>query len=248
MSSMPKMYRELVPWYRLLTPPEEYVEEAACYRDAFRAAMPSSASLLELGAGAGHNAFHLARDFRCTLTDLSPEMLALSRELNPACDHVVGDMRTLRLDQRFDAVLVHDAIMYMTSEADLAAAVRTAFEHLVPGGVALFAPDATTETFVEGTEHYSGRDGSRALECLEWCWDPDPGDSTYVVDYAFLLRDGVDVTAVHDRHVEGLFPLDTWFRILREQGFEVDRVRRPIGDGDRSGDTDEIFRGRRPMR
>ena len=32
-----------------------------------------------------------------TLVDLSEEMLAVSRELNPECEHLQGDMRTLRL-------------------------------------------------------------------------------------------------------------------------------------------------------
>ena len=41
-------------------------------------------------------------------------MLELSRTLNPDCEHLEGDMRTLRLGRTFDAVLIHDAVMYMT--------------------------------------------------------------------------------------------------------------------------------------
>jgi hypothetical protein len=33
-----------------------------------------------------------------------------------------------------------------------------------------------------------GRDG-RGLRYLEWTWDPDSTDDTYIVDYAFLLRE-----------------------------------------------------------
>src|SRR5579871_3012379 len=110
----PLIYNELTPWYRLLDPPADHRDEAACYRDAFQRAIGSpSPTLLDLGAGAGHNALHLKSRFRCTLADLSPEMLALSRELNPECEHVVGDLRSLRLGRTFDAVLVHDAVMYM---------------------------------------------------------------------------------------------------------------------------------------
>ena len=46
-------------------------------------------------------------------------MLALSRALNPECEHLAGDMRTLRLGRVFDAVFVHDAVCYMTTRADL---------------------------------------------------------------------------------------------------------------------------------
>ena len=46
---------------------------------------------------------------------------------------------------------------------------------------------------------------------MEWRWDPDPADDTYIVDYAFLLRgaNGL-VRALHDRHVEGLFARARW--------------------------------------
>lgn len=108
-------------------------------------------TLLELGAGAGNNAVHLKRHFECTLADIAPRMLDLSRELNPGCEHVLGDMRTLRLGRQFDAVLVHDAIVNMVTEADLVAAIRTAYAHTRSGGAALFAPDEYADDFAEST-------------------------------------------------------------------------------------------------
>lgn len=219
---MTLLYGELAPhWYRLLTPVGEYVEEAAVYRELLtREGAPET--LLELGAGAGHNAFHLKSAFRhCTLTDLSPAMVALSRELNPDCEHLVGDMRSLRLDRTYDAVFVHDAVMYMLSEDDLRAAARTAFVHTRPGGVALFALDATKETFHEDTELLSGDDGDRSLRCTMWSWDPDPTDDTTRTEFGFLLRENGEVRTVLDTHVEGLFSDTTWVRVLTEVGFEV---------------------------
>lgn len=35
------------------------------------------------------------------------------------CDHLVADLRTLRLDTRFDAVFVHDAVDYLRTEVDI---------------------------------------------------------------------------------------------------------------------------------
>jgi trans-aconitate methyltransferase len=80
----PLLYGELVGWYRLIDPPEDHRSEAAHYRDLFeRAASGPVATLLELGAGAGHNATHLKTRFTCTLTDLSEGMRALARERTP---------------------------------------------------------------------------------------------------------------------------------------------------------------------
>ena len=220
------MYGELAPWWPLLSSPDEYAEEAAFYERALLDACERPAeTLLELGSGGGNNASHLKRRFRMTLVDVAPGMLEVSRALNPGCEHVQGDMRTLRLDRRFDCVFVHDAIMYMTTEDDLRAAMETAFVHCEPGGAALFAPDFVRETFRPGTDT-GGVDGDgEAARLLEWTWDPDPDDTTYTVAYAYLLRDaGGAVRVRHDLHVEGLFPRETWLRLLRETGFEPRRV------------------------
>jgi hypothetical protein len=230
--STPLLYGELASWFHLLTPPEDYAAEAAWYRAALATATAPAVTLLELGSGGGNNASHLKAHFRCTLTDVSAPMLEQSRRLNPDCEHVLGDMRTLRLGREFDAVLVHDAIMYLTTEADLRAAMETALVHCRPGGAALLVPDCTLETFRSGTEH-GGRDGEgRALRYLEWTWDPEPADTSYVVDYAYALRDGAgEVRVVHDRHVEGVFPRATWSRLLASVGF-VERTPPPHERGE----------------
>jgi SAM-dependent methyltransferase len=237
-----KLYGELAGWYRLIDPPRDHVIEAEAHRRLIERVAPGARTLLELGAGAGHNAVHLKRHLRCTLTDISEPMLALSRELNPECEHLPGDMRTLRLGRTFDAVLVHDAIMYMTTRDDLRATARTAYEHTRPGGVALFQPDCIRETFRERTDLEGSDDGARSARFLMWTRDPDPGDDTYVVDFAFLLRDGATMRCVHDRHVEGLFSRAAWIETLGGAGYEVEAIAGAIQE---EPDV-ELFLCRRP--
>jgi SAM-dependent methyltransferase len=155
-----------------------------------------------------------------TLVDLSPDMLEVSQNLNPECEHVKGDMRTVRLGREFDSVFVHDAVAYMATEADLRQAIETAFVHCRPGGVALFAPDHLRENFRPSTNH-GGHDGrERSLRYLEWTSDPDPTDTTYEVDFALLLRSGDGTVRVaQDRHILGLFTRADWLRLLSETGF-----------------------------
>ena len=240
----PALYAELTPWYHLVDPPEDHADEASCFLDALAGAIAGpSATLLELGAGAGHNACHLKARFTCTLTDIAEPMLALSRTRNPECEHVAGDMRTLRLGRLFDAVLAHDGISYMTSVPDLRAAIETAFIHTRPGGAAIFTPDDVADTFVESAELHERDDGERSLRFIEWSWDPVPGDDKARAEYALLMRQGGEVRMFHDRHETGLFARATWIRLLQEAGFVVDSVRRPIGDGE----TDEVFLCRRPL-
>jgi SAM-dependent methyltransferase len=212
------MYDDLASWWPLLSPPSEYEDEAADLLP--RLGTGFGRTLLELGAGGGSLAFHLKRQFRLTLTDISQGMLAVSKTVNPECEHLLGDMRSLRLGRQFDVVLIHDAIMYATQPGDVQAALQTAAVHCRVGGTVAVLPDFVRETFEAGTDHggHDGADG-RGLRYLEWAWDPDPNDDTYVVDYAFLLRapDGAS-TVEHDRHLEGLFARARWLQWFAEAG------------------------------
>ena len=220
---MPKLYDELAVWWPLMSAVADYEEEAAFYYGTMsQASKAPLRSLLELGSGGGNNASFMKRHFEdVVLVDVSEGMLAHSREINPECQHLQGDMRSVRLNRQFDAVFIHDAICYMTSAQDLRRAIETAQVHCRPGGVALLAPDHVKEHFRPSTDH-GGEDGAqRALRYLEWSWDPNPGDETCVTDYVYALRD-VDgsVTIEHDRHIEGLFARADWLRFLAEAGFE----------------------------
>jgi hypothetical protein len=144
------------------------------------------------------------------------------RALNPECEHVQGDMRSVRLGRVFDAVFVHDAIMYMTTQDDLRAALETAYVHCRVGGAALFVPDHTRETFAPSTRH-GGHDGARrGMRYLEWTHDPDEADTTTTTDFAYIMReeDGT-VRVEHDRHVCGLLSCAAWTTLLQDVGFQV---------------------------
>jgi SAM-dependent methyltransferase len=225
-----RLYQELASWWPLMSPPSHYVEEAADLLplllgdvDPAAATVPRP-TLLELGSGGGSLAFHLKSHFISTLTDISPGMLAVSRQVNPECEHVLGDMRTLDLGRAFDRVLVHDAIMYATDPAAVRATIRTAARHCRPGGRAVFVPDCVRETFEPETEH-GGEDAPapdrRALRYLMWTWDPDPADTTFDAIYAFVLRD-IDgrITVEQDHHREGLFPRADWLAWFADAGFQ----------------------------
>ena len=228
-----RAYTDLAHWWPLFSPVADYADEARTYAALLRTASRPVLDVLELGSGGGHTAFHLKADYALTLSDLSPEMLAVSRALNPECTHLQGDMRTLRLGRRFDAVFVHDAVDYMTNEAELLAAIETAAVHLRDGGLVLLAPDHVAETFTPGTDCGGSDDGhGRGLRYLEWTYDPDPSDTTVTTEYAFLLRDPDGQVEAHaETHLGGLFPTRTWRRLIEAAGLRPETVNEaPNGD------------------
>ena len=244
---LPKLYRELADWWPVLSTPEDYAEEAAFYQDLLVSTcsfVPQT--LLELGSGGGNNASHLKQHFRMTLVDLSPGMLQVSQALNPECEHIQGDMRTARLGRQFDAVFIHDAIVYMTSEADLRSAIRTAYVHCRPGGAAVFAPDHTRENFKEETDRGGHDRGNRAMRYLEWAIDPDPQDDTYLFLMVYLLRQGSgQIECVLDKHICGLFSQDQWLRWISQAGFEAHAV--PFVHSEFGPGSCDVFVGHKPL-
>jgi SAM-dependent methyltransferase len=247
-----RLYRELADWWPLISPPAEYEHEAAFLAALLGApgavAMPVR-EVLDLGSGGGHVAVHLKERFMLTLLDVSAEMLSVSKRLNPECDHLQGDMRTVRLGRMFDAVLVHDAVDYITSQDDLRRVLATAFAHCRPGGIALFVPDHIADTFREltgsggGETDVTGRFGS----FRERTWDPNPADDWVQADYEFTLRaaDGT-VSVVHETHRLGAFSRAVWSRLLAEAGFESELEQVPLETAAMPGRRpDNLFVARR---
>ena len=239
-----RLYSDLAYLWPLVSPPEDYAEEAIHWRDAIRTRLGEGRHrILELGVGGGHNLSHLTADFEATAVDLSPEMLEHSRRLNPEVEHHVGDMRTVRLGKSFDVVLIHDAVSYMLTEEDLRAAFSTARAHLRPGGLLLAAPDLVAESFREGRvlrwdippPAKSGDPEVRVEERLT-----DPTDTTIESWITFTIIEGGRERIETDLHVTGLFPLATWVALMEEAGFETEVLPLP-GDGDGCGE--HLFSG-----
>jgi SAM-dependent methyltransferase len=242
-SNLPRLYRDLADWWPVLSAPEDYAEEAEFYRKIIMSeAIVPPKTFLELGCGGGNNASHLKKHFLMTLVDLSPGMLEVSRNLNPECEHFLGDMRDIRLGRRFDVVFIHDAIMYMTTEYDLRRAVATAYEHCRPEGIVLLAPDYTRETYRSLTSHGGHDHEQRSLRYLSWELEPDPDGTTYISEMVYLLRDEEgSIRCIHDRHTLGLFGREVWLNVMTDTGFDARAV--PFEHSEFPGRVTDVFVG-----
>jgi ubiquinone/menaquinone biosynthesis C-methylase UbiE len=187
-------------------------------------------TLLNLGCGGGKNAYNLKRHFRVTGLDLSNDMLANARKLNPDIELVQGDMREFSLPDRFDAILIDDAVAYMTSRDDLSRLFRAAYRHLEPGGVMIVSPDKTKETFEQNESHVTrslaaaeaeGAPKDVEVVFIENNYDPDPDDDTFEGLMIYLIREKGVLRVVEDMHTLGIFAADVWLTLLHEVGFEI---------------------------
>jgi SAM-dependent methyltransferase len=245
-----RLYQELAGWWPLISPPGEYAGDADCLVRAFATAARPVREVLDLGSGGGHVATHLTGQLTLTLVDVSAEMLAVSRELNPECEHVQGDMLSIRLGRAFDAVLVHDAVDYVTNDSDLLLLAQTAFAHCRPGGMAVFAPDHIADTFRPGSGGGGGTDwAGRQASFRERTTDPDPADDWIQVEYEFRLRSPHHrVEVIHETHRLGAFPSQTWMRVLSDAGFDPEpgNVAAAYAEPGSGCGLSNLFIGRRP--
>ena len=225
-----RMYDEFAGLWPLMSSPESYAKEAGYWRRVLRTKLgPGRHEILELGVGGGHNLSHLTGDFDATAVDISEKMLDQCRKLNPNVTLHVGDMRTVRLGRKFKAVLIHDAVSYMLTEADLRQTFITAAEHLEPGGVFVTSPDHFRETFhPPRVEHTTNSNGETELTLIEYQYDPDPNDTMMETIMFYLIRTKQGLRVEQDRHLMGLFPLMTWINMIQEVGFTVEKHPYPV--------------------
>lgn len=219
-----RLYDDLAYLMPLISPHEEYEEEASKWKTVLRQKLGEGKhSLLELGAGGGFNLFHLKNDFNITASDISLKMLELCNKLNPEVKTIQGDMRSLRLEEKFDAVLIHDAISYMLSEEELYCAFITAAKHLNEGGIFITSPDNFSDTLqLPRVDHSVHKIDGTEVTYTEYSYMPDVNSTILetIMTYYIKSQDGLKIEL--DRHTTGLFPQSTWIRLMGKAGFKTE--------------------------
>jgi SAM-dependent methyltransferase len=219
-----RLYRDLVWVWPIMRPPEDYVEEGKKLSELIKGRSPEGAeTLLHLGCGGGHNDYTLKDHFKVTGIDISGAMLELACRLNPEVDYHQGDMRSVRLDKAFDAVVGLDSLAYMLSQDELRKVFETAYIHLKPGGVFGVLPEFTRESFRQNWTHSSSHSsGDVSITYLENYYDPDPSGTIIEATFVYLIRQGGKLEIETDHHLCGIFGMEAWENLLTETGFEVE--------------------------
>lgn len=145
---MSQVFDAYARYYDLLYRDKDYAAEAEYVASHIQKLLPNAKKILELGCGTGAHAEHLARmGYLVHGVDFSEAMLAraearkaaLPPELAARLSFSYGDVRTVRTNQAYDAVVsLFHVMSYQTTNADLEAAFETAAVHLASGGLFVF--------------------------------------------------------------------------------------------------------------
>ena len=222
-----RLYHDLAWIWPIVSPPEDYIEETEFFSRVIEEHSKIDVkTLLHLGCGGGRNDHTFNKHFEVTGVDISEEMLRMAKELNPDADYVKGDIRSLRLGKTFDCVTALDSVNYMKTEEDLMRLFQTAHDHLKPGGVFLTIIEESRERFKQNrTISSTHSSGDIQITFIENSFDPDPGDTHFEMTLIYLVRKGASLEVYIDSHIWGLFPLDTWRKLLNDTGFDIEELR-----------------------
>ena len=221
-----RLYNDLAHLWHLVSPLGDYSEET----ELFYAILDKKSeivieNLLHFGCGRGHNDFFFKQHFKVTGVDISSTMLEWARVLNPEIEYLEGDMRSVQLDKKFDAVVAIDSVDYLLTLADLKKMFKNAYDHLKSGGVFMFILESTREKFKQNdTIMYSNHTEDEILTVIENRFDPNVEDTEYEATFIYLYRKLGELEVLTDRHLCGLFNLAEVKKILIETGFRAEIV------------------------
>ena len=227
---MTKIFDAYTASYDLLYLDKDYAGESEYVFELLADNNVHQGGILDLGCGTGKHAEYLAKNgFSVHGVDISPAMVrtAESQVTNGLADKLmfeVGDVRTVRLGKKFDAVLsLFHVVSYQTLNNDLDAIFTTASEHLECGGIFIFdfwhGPGVLTDPPSVRVKRMgsSDMDVMRIAEPVSRC-----GDNVVEVNYTVIVsrKDGNVVDSFNERHPMRYLFLPEIKYLLKNSGLE----------------------------
>jgi SAM-dependent methyltransferase len=173
---------------------KDYAAEADTIAGIVHERNPGAETLLDVACGTGKHLEHLRTRFACEGVDLDGGLLAVARERLSDIPLHQGDMRTLALGRRYDAVTcLFSAIGFLRSIDELDATARALAQHLEPGGVLLVEPWITPGEWIPNRPHVlSANAPGIALARVTLSGLRDERISTTEMHYVIGTPDGIE--------------------------------------------------------
>jgi SAM-dependent methyltransferase len=185
--------------------------------------------VLEIGCGTGNLAGRFAAaGYDYTGMDSAKSMLRIARRENPEARFLHGDMRRFLVRKKFDAVVISGrSFTYMTSNADVLAALGCICRALRPKGVLVFDNFNASVVFKDLSQplHDEVREGEKIISRLSkrtmdlrtgWTWNWNA---------RYVIQDGLRRRTLRDHSILRAFTRDELELFLVLARFTPVRVR-----------------------
>ncbi|MCD8527383.1 class I SAM-dependent methyltransferase [Candidatus Woesebacteria bacterium] len=216
------IYRDLAKYYNLIYSFKNYEAESEKIKELIAKHCKSTGTaLLEAGCGTGKHAALLNKDFDVVATDINEGMLNVARSHFPSLDIRQADMSQLNFEQEFDVIIsLYSSIAYVKTQVKLKKTLQGFFKHLEVGGLVIFEPWFTKETYTVGVpsvKTYESEDTKIVRACV-----PKIINGVSIMDLNYLIAEkNQEVQHVIDRHEMGLFEIEDTLQLMKDIGFKA---------------------------
>jgi ubiquinone/menaquinone biosynthesis C-methylase UbiE len=176
--------------------------------------------LLDMACGTGEHIRHLKNNFEIVGIDISPEMLSIAKQKNPAVCFYEADMLDFQLDKQFDVILcLFSAIGYLVTKRKLGRVVQKVSNHLKRGGIYIVEPWYSPEDIYKQMNlvEYGEKEGIKACRMRE---TEINGKVVKSKGYILVSKNG-HVSCLTSNHVFGLFSPIDFIDAYEKSGLEM---------------------------
>jgi ubiquinone/menaquinone biosynthesis C-methylase UbiE len=215
-------YNDLAWTELIVTSPKECKKETELFCNTIKNnSKIKPKTLLHLGCGAGIYDHNFKKHFKVTGVDISNGMLKIAKKLNPKINYIKGDMRNVKINAKFDAVVIPDSIGYITTLKDLRKTINTAYSHLNIGGILLIVAHIR-DNFNENNFVYTGK--LKGVEITIFENNYIINKTNYEATIVYLIRRKGKLEIYTDRHKLGLFNSKEWLALLKRKHFSIKKT------------------------
>lgn len=212
-------YNKLAWTEEIVALPDDSREETIAYVQAIKNhSKKELKTLLHLGCGAGGHDYTFKKYFQVTGIDISKDMLKIAKKRNPEITYHCNDMRSIKLKEKFDVVVIPDSIGYITTVKDLEKVIKLAYEHLNFGGVLLIT-SLVSEEFKENNFVYTGSSGGIEITVFENNYILNKLKTTYEATLVYLIRNKGKLKIYTENQIIGIFRTNTWLNLFKKAKF-----------------------------
>jgi SAM-dependent methyltransferase len=216
-----QLYKKFSVYYDKIYKNVDYTGESEFINWAIKKhKISSGVELLDVACGTGSHAEILKDNFKVTGVDINKDMLKIARNKIPEAHFIIGNMKNLNLESKFDAVIcIFSAIHYNKNYVELENTLNNFHNHLKDGGVLIYDLSFNTENWIEGLVSVDTVVEDN-LKIARIC-QSKLNNGIFNANFVFLVKDDGIFDFDIDEHELGVFEIDNVTRLMEKVGFET---------------------------
>lgn len=225
------MYKELAKYYDKIYYRKDYKAESEKIHRLIRKYKKTNGNeMLDVACGTGNHIQYFKKYYNITGVDLNREMLAIAKKKIPRAKLTLGDMRTFRLNKKFDIIVcLFSAIGYMLRIRDLQKTINNFKAHLKPGGLIIIEPFISVNQYKKRflNANYINEPN---LKLTRIARNKKVRDVLFIT-FHFLISDRKQIRYLIDKHQLRMYSVKEYLGSIRKTGLKAKFIKDGLMSG-----------------